>query len=99
MTMGYHRILSVQDLSCLGQCSATVALPILSACGQEACLLPTALLSTHTGGFTDVHRRELTADLEAICDHWLREELQFDAIYTGYLGDAAQIELLMEGGA
>lgn len=94
--MGYHRILSVQDLSCLGQCSATVALPILSACGQEACLLPTALLSTHTGGFTDVHRRELTTDLEAICGHWLREELQFDAIYTGYLGSAAQIDLLME---
>lgn len=91
MIMGYHRILSVQDLSCLGQCSAAVALPILSACGQEACLLPTALLSTHTGGFADVHRRSLTEDMDAICSHWQREGILFDAICTGYLGSAEQI--------
>ena len=90
--MGYHRILSVQDLSCLGQCSAAVALPILSACGQEVCLLPTALLSTHTGGFSDVHRRSLTEDMEAICCHWQREGICFDAISTGYLGSAEQID-------
>lgn len=89
--MGYCRVLTVQDLSCLGQCSAAVALPILSACGQEACLLPTALLSTHTGGFMDVHRHLLTADMDAICSHWQREGISFDAICTGYLGSAEQI--------
>ena len=51
--MAYRRILTIQDISCLGQCSMTVALPILSACGHETCILPAALLSTHTGGFTN----------------------------------------------
>ena len=51
MSMGYHRILTIQDISCVGQCSMTVALPVLSACGHETCVLPTALLSTPTGGF------------------------------------------------
>ena len=60
--MSYHRILTVQDISCLGQCSITVALPVLSACGHETCILPSSMLSTHTGGFGMPHIRDLTED-------------------------------------
>lgn len=94
--MAYQRILSVQDISCLGQCSMTVALPVLSACGHETCILPTAVLSTHTGGFGAVHKRDLTVDLPEIIAHWKREKLTFDAICTGYLGSEAQIEIVRE---
>ena len=68
--MAYHRILTVQDISCLGQCSITVALPILSACGHETCILPSAVLSTHTGGFGMPHIKDLTDDFAGILDHW-----------------------------
>lgn len=89
--MAYRRILTVQDISCLGQCSGAVALPILSACGHEACILPTAVLSTHTGGFGAVEKRDLTEDFSGILAHWKREKLDFDAVYTGYLGGKNQI--------
>lgn len=89
--MAYQRILTVQDISCLGQCSMTVALPILSACGHETCILPSAVLSTHTGGFGAVHKKDLTQDMEQILAHWEREKLNFDAISVGYLGSAEQI--------
>lgn len=89
-----RRILTVQDLSCLGKCSLTVAMPILSACGHETCVLPTALLSTHTGGFGPVHKRELTEDMPEICAHWLRNGISFDAVYSGYLGSPRQIRLV-----
>lgn len=92
----YRRILTVQDISCLGQCSMTVALPILSACGHETCVLPTAVLSTHTGGFGAVHFRDLTGDLSPILDHWRRVEIRFDAIYAGYLGSMDQISLVQD---
>ena len=62
----YKRVLTMQDISCLGQCSMTVALPILSACGLETCVLPTAILSTHTGGFGEVSFRDLSAEVEQI---------------------------------
>lgn len=88
------RILSVQDLSCLGKCSLTVALPILSACGHETCVLPTALLSTHTGGFGPVYKRDLTADMPEICSHWLQNGILFDAVSSGYLGNEKQIRLV-----
>ena len=94
--MAYKRILTVQDISCLGQCSATVALPILSACGQEACILPTAVLSTHTGGFGAVEKRDLTEDFAGILAHWKREGLDFDAVYTGYLGGKEQIAQVLD---
>ena len=90
------RILTVQDISCVGQCSMTVALPILSACGVETCILPTAVLSTHTGGFSGVHFRDLSEDIPAIRSHWQREGISFDAIYTGYLGSLKQIDLVLE---
>ncbi|MBQ7715069.1 MAG: pyridoxamine kinase [Clostridia bacterium] len=91
----YKRILTVQDISCVGQCSLTVALPILSACGIETAILPSAVLSTHTGGFKGFTFRDLTSDIPAIIDHWKREGISFDAVYTGYLGSAEQIELVL----
>ena len=90
--MKYNRILTIQDISCLGQCSMTVALPILSACGQETCIIPSAVLSTHTGGFTKPHIRDISMDIPAISAHWQRENVAFDAIYTGYLGTKEQID-------
>ena len=89
--MKYNRILTIQDISCLGQCSMTVALPILSACGQETCIIPSAVLSTHTGGFQKPHIRDISMDIPAIAAHWGREKVNFDAIYTGYLGTKEQI--------
>lgn len=94
--MSYHRILTIQDISCVGQCSMTVAMPILSACGQETCILPSAVLSTHTGGFTDVVFRDLSHTMPEIWRHWKKEGISFDAIYTGYLGSGSQIETVQE---
>ncbi|MCR5291331.1 MAG: pyridoxamine kinase [Eubacterium sp.] len=86
------RILTIQDISCFGKCSTTVALPVISAMGVETVILPTAVLSTHTmfKGFTV---RDLTEDLLPICEHWKKEGFHFDAIYTGYLGSAEEIEI------
>ena len=89
------RIITVQDISCVGKCSLTVALPVISAMGVEACVLPTAVLSTHTAfkGFTF---RDLTSDISAITSHWKQEKISFDAIYTGYLGSFEQIDLMYD---
>ncbi len=89
--MAYSKILTIQDISCVGQCSLTVALPILSACGMETCILPSAVLSTHTAGFSGFTFRDLTDDIPAIQAHWQKEGILFDAIYTGYLGSEKQI--------
>ena len=89
--MSYKKILTIQDISCVGQCSLTVALPILSACGMETCILPSAVLSTHTGGFSGFTFRDLTDDMPAIQAHWQKENIRFKAIYTGYLGSIKQI--------
>ena len=83
--MQYKRILTVQDISCVGQCSLTVALPILSACGHETAILPSAVLSTHTGGFKGFTFRDLTDDMPLIQAHWKKENITFDCMYTGYL--------------
>lgn len=90
--MNYKRILTIQDISCVGQCSLTVALPIISACGIETSVLPSAVLSTHTMGFTGFTFRDLTEDMPGISAHWKKEGITFDGIYTGYLGSAKQIE-------
>lgn len=92
----YSKILSVQDISCVGQCSLTVALPILSACGKECCILPSAVLSTHTGGFHGFTFRDLTDDIPLIQSHWENEHIHFDAVYTGYLGSEKQITYMKE---
>ena len=89
--MSYKRVLTIQDISCVGQCSLTVALPIISACGVETSVLPSAVLSTHTAGFTGFTCRDLTEDIPDIKDHWIKEGICFDAIYTGYLGSTRQI--------
>ena len=91
----YKRILTIQDISCVGQCSLTVALPILSACGLETVILPSAILSTHTGGFTGFTFRDLTDDLDGIAEHWAKEGIFFDGLYTGYLGSARQIDQVL----
>ena len=90
--MAYKRLLTIQDISCVGQCSLTVALPILSACGHETAILPSAVLSTHTAGFTGFTCRDLSADMPAINAHWNKEGLRFEAVYTGYLGSTEQID-------
>lgn len=94
--MTYKRVLTIQDISCVGQCSLTVALPIISACGVETCVLPSAVLSTHTGGFKAFSFRDLTEDMPEIRKHWMNEGLKFDAIYTGYLGSKKQIAYVEE---
>lgn len=87
------RIATIQDISCVGKCSLTVALPIISAMGVEAAIIPTAVLSTHTmfSGFTC---RDLTEEITPITAHWKKEGFAFDAIYTGYLGSFEQIDLM-----
>lgn len=86
------RILTIQDISCVGRCSMTVALPVLAACGVEACPLPTAVLSTHTGGFGVPHVADLTDHMTPMADHWQRVGLKFDVISCGYLGSIRQME-------
>ena len=90
--MAYKRILSIQDISCVGQCSMTVAMPIVSACGHECCILPTALLSTHTGGFGKPAVVHFDDALDGIWRHWQQQGITFDAICTGYLGSVGAVE-------
>lgn len=89
------RILTIQDISCVGKCSLTVALPIISAFGVETAVIPTAVLSTHTAfnGFTF---RDLTCDMKSIINHWKEQNITFDALYTGYLGSFEQLEIVSD---
>ena len=89
------RLLTVQDISCVGKCSLTVALPILSAMGIEACPLPTAVLSTHTA-FEHYTFRDLTEEIPLIEEAWEKEDLRFDTITSGYLGSVRQIQYVRE---
>ena len=91
MAKDYKKVLTIQDVSCVGQCSLTVALPILSACGHETAIIPSAVLSTHTAGFTGYTFTDLTEDIPAIQKHWQKEGITFDAMYTGYLGSTKQV--------
>ena len=90
------KALAVHDISCVGKCSLTVALPILSAAGVETAVLPTSVLSTHTGGFEGYTFHDLTGEVEPIVNHWESLGLTFDAIYTGYLGSKEQIGLMKD---
>ena len=87
------RVVTIQDISCVGRCSLTVALPIISACGVETAVIPTAVLSTHTA-FQNFTFHDLTREIEQIAYHWQQEQITFDAIYTGYLGSFEQLELV-----
>lgn len=86
----YPRVLTVQDISCVGQCSLTVALPVISAMGAECCVFPTAVLSAHTG-FPNPEIRQLESP-EGFWEHWLSCGVEFDCIYTGYLGNVPAVE-------
>jgi pyridoxine kinase len=90
------RSLSIHDISCVGRCSLTVALPILSAAGMDSSVLPTAVLSTHTGGFEGYTFRDLSDDIQPISAHWQSLNLGFDALYSGFLGSFEQIDLLKD---
>lgn len=93
--MRQKRVLSIQDISCMGRCSLTVALPIISSAGIETIILPTAVLSTHTGGFTNYTFMDLTNQMEPIKDHWKTLNRDLDAIYTGYLAPD-QIDIVFD---
>ena len=90
------KILTIQDISCYGQCSITVALPILSACGYETAILPTSILSTHTSGFKNFQYKDMDEELERFLEHWKQEELTFDAVYTGYLGSTSLVDFTLK---
>ena len=90
------RAVTIQDISCFGKCSITVALPIVSAMGVECAIIPTAVLSTHTGGFKGFTFRDLSEDIPKIAEHWKRENLSFDGIYTGYLGSPEQAQMICD---
>lgn len=88
------RVAAIHDISCLGKCSLTVALPIISAAGIETAVIPTAVLSTHTGGFEGYTLLDLTDEMPKIMRHWERLNLKFDAVYSGYLGSKSQVDLV-----
>ena len=90
------RVITIQDISCIGRCSLTVALPIISAAGLETAIIPTAILSTHTGGFEGYTFRDLTDDIEPIIAHWASLDIRADAVYTGYLGSERQQQQMQE---
>lgn len=89
------RIVTIQDISCIGKCSLTAALPIISAMGIETAVIPTAVLSTHTA-FSEFAFYDLTDKIPEIAGHWKREDFSFDAIYTGYLGSIRQLDLVVK---
>ena len=90
------RVLAINDISCVGRCSLTVTLPIVSACGVECDVLPTAILSTHTGGFTGYTFLDYTEHIPNVLQHWKSLNLKFDIICSGYLGSISQIELVSQ---
>ncbi|WP_270504534.1 pyridoxamine kinase [Eubacterium limosum] len=89
-----QRVAAIHDISGFGKCSMTVVLPILSAAGIEVVCMPTAVLSTHTGGFEGFTYRDLTEDLPAITEHWKSLNLHFSSIYSGFLGSPEQVDIV-----
>lgn len=90
------RLVTIQDVSCFGKCSITVALPLISAMGVECAIMPTSVLSTHTGGFKNFTFRDLNEDIPLIANHWQEYDIKFDSIYTGYLGNKKQIDYVID---
>ncbi len=90
------RVAAIHDISCFGKCSLTVALPVLSAAGIETPIIPTAVLSTHTGGFSGYTFRDLTDDILPVAEHWQKSDIAVDAVYTGYLGSKEQVGIVMQ---
>ena len=89
------RIAAIHDLSCFGRCALTVVIPALSSMGYQAIPVPTALLSSHTGGFDDMHFEDLTNFMNKTAEHFDRLDIKFDAIYTGFLGSEEQIDVVL----
>lgn len=90
------RVAAIHDLSGFGRASLTVVIPILSTMGVQACPLPTAVLSTHTGGFKNYHFVDLTEEMIRIIDHWKSLDITFDAIYSGFLGSPRQVDIVID---
>ena len=90
------RIAAVHDISCLGRCSLTVIMPILSCMGIQVCPLPTAVLSTHLGGFGDPAFCDFTEHMLSFFQHWKRQGITFDCIYSGFLASEQQIEVVCQ---
>lgn len=90
------RIATINDISGIGKCSLTVALPILSSAGIETAVIPTAVLSTHTGGFENYTYRDLTDDILPMANHWKSLSIKFDSIFTGYLGSTEQVDIVLK---
>ena len=90
--MNQKRLVTIQDLSCFGTCSITAALPVISALGTEAVVLPTAVLSTHTGEFKNYTFHPLYSEFDKISSHWKELNIEFDAIYIGYIGSEELID-------
>lgn len=88
------RVVAIHDISCLGKCSLTVAMPIISAAGIEVSIIPTAVLSTHTGGFSGYTYRDLTEDMLPVANHWNKLDIKVDAVYTGFLGSYKQLDIV-----
>jgi len=88
------KLLAINDISCVGRCSLTVALPIISSVGVECSILPTAILSTHTGGFTGYTFLDFTDEMQKVSNHWLQLNRKYDAIYTGFLGSSEQVDVV-----
>ena len=94
--MSTPRVAAIHDMSGFGRCSLTVAIPILSVMGIQCCPLPTAFLSTHTGGFEGFTFLDMTDELPKIADHWESLHLEFQCIYSGFLGSERQIGIVAE---
>lgn len=94
MNLTAPRVAAVHDLSCVGRCSLTVIMPVLSCMGVQVCPLPTALLSTHLGGFAEVAFHDFTGQMPAFYSHWKRQNLSFDCIYSGFLASEQQIDVV-----
>lgn len=90
------RIMAINDISCFGKCSLTVALPILSSAGFETAVIPTAVLSTHTGGFKNYTFLDLSDNMIKVAKHWKDTGIEFDCMYSGYLGSESQIDTTIE---
>ena len=90
------RIAAIHDISGIGKCSLTAALPIISAAGVEAAAMPTAVLSTHTGDISGFTYRDLTGDMPAIAAHWKSLGIRFDAVYSGFLGSTEQVNIVSD---
>ncbi len=94
--MKQKRLVTIQDLSCFGKCSISVALPVISALGVETVVLPTAVLSTHTGEFKNYTFHPLHDEFRGICEHWASLKIEFDAIYVGYIGSPELIDAVSD---